>query len=382
MDPKSSRAISNEPMLLTKDTYAIYQDCIPIEDLPRKYIDAVQAAHQLGVQYLWIDSLCIIQDDQQDWEIESAQMHRVYRHSYCNLSATSSTSSNEGLFYERDATWLRSHVIIPGNDMDPAMVTQEMDEEWYSRLDEEPLYSRGWVCQERLLSTRNVSFARHLVYFKCAKEMSSELSGDHEYISEKNIRNRIRTVDRQLFSLRTLGNYQFPSLAWNNIVAFYSGCDLANPTDKLVVISGVARVFHERMKSTYLAGIWFRDLLEGLTWRRSIRSTLSRARYTEYIAPSWSWASINAQVDYELIFNQYHYLADCEEASTVPYGTDPLGRVRSGSLRLRCCPIPLLLDYDKFRMYKNCHEVELLRQMESALEAFVPIGHTTGHPVT
>ncbi|KAK8076551.1 hypothetical protein PG994_003823 [Apiospora phragmitis] len=355
---------------LTKATYDMYRDHIPTEDLPRKYIDAIQAAQQLGVQYLWIDSLCIVQDDEKDWETESAQMHRVYRHGFCNISAASSSSTNEGLFYHRDATWLRPHVIIPGNNLDPVVVTQPgIDTEWYVRLDKEPLYSRAWVCQERLLATRNVSYARHLVYFECTKEMSSELSEGDGSGQERNIRNR--TLGEQLLSMRTLGEHPKPHNAWRTVVEYYSGCNLTYPTDKLVAISGVARVFHGSINSTYLAGMWSDTLLEGLAWQRSMHSVRPRGRYTEYLAPSWSWVSMNAQVDYEHFHYKYHTLANCEEVSTVPHGTDPFGRVRSGSLRLRCYAIPLLLDYDEFRMRTAWTGKEFEYQMRAAMEPFV-----------
>ncbi|KAK8091988.1 HET-domain-containing protein [Apiospora hydei] len=376
-------------LTLTKATYDLYRECIPMDDLPRKYIDAIQAAQQLGVQYLWIDSLCIIQDDEKDWAAESAQMHRVYRHGFCNLSAASSSSSNEGLFYNRDATWLRPHVIILGNsNIHPAVVTQPgRDTEWHARLDKEPLYSRAWVCQERLLSTRNISYARHLVYFECAKEMSSELTkdskGEHG-AQATSFRSRRNTYGEQPLSLRTLGEHPSPHDAWKTIVEYYSGCDLTYPTDKLVAISGVARVFHERFQSPqYLAGLWSDNLLEGLAWQRSSAypERPRGGRYADYLAPSWSWVSMNAQVDYKQFrYGGYDYqpLADIEEVNTVPHvGSDPFGRVRSGSLRLRCYAIPLQLDYDEFRARTTLTGREFELQLARAAETFVPKQHSS-----
>ncbi|KAK8022307.1 HET-domain-containing protein [Apiospora rasikravindrae] len=366
---------------LTKATYDLYRDRIPTKDLPRKYVDAIQAAQQLGVLYLWIDSLCIIQDDEDDWAAESAQMHRVYRHAFCNLSAASSSSANEGLFYNRDAKWLQPHVIIPGNNnIYPVVVTQPgRDTEWHARLDKEPLYSRAWVCQERLLATRNVSYARHLVYFECAKEMSSELSKGEHGAQAKSFRSRRNTYGEQPLSLRTLGEHPSPHDAWKTIVEYYSGCDLTYPTDKLVAISGVARVFRESFQpSTYLAGLWSDNLLEGLAWQRS--STQSRrprggGRYAEYLAPSWSWVSINAQVDYkQFSYGGYEYqpLADIDNVRVVPHlWTDPFGRVRSGSLRLRCYVIPLQLDYDEFRTRTSLTGREFELQVARAAEKLV-----------
>ncbi|KAK8123642.1 hypothetical protein PG999_003560 [Apiospora kogelbergensis] len=338
---------------LTKKTYDAYQDRIPMGRLPRKYIDAIQAAQQLGVQYLWIDSLCIIQDDKKDWERESAQMHRVYRHGFCNLSAASARSDDEGLFYDRDAVWLKPHVVIPGNNMKSLQITQyDCDSKWFVSLDNEPLYGRGWVCQERRLSTRNISYARHLVYFECASEMSSEISGGPAGgVQGQTIRNKRK--EEPLFSLRSLGISESRAShdAWRRIVENYSACELTVPTDKLAAIAGVARVFHETIGSTYVAGMWTDNLLQALAWERSMPSLrrFPRPRYSEYIAPSWSWMSFHGPVGYFPTEDSQHAYADCEEVRTVPYGIDPFGRVRSGTLRLRCYAIPLVLaKRDKF----------------------------------
>lgn len=325
---------SNTTVKLTKEMYDAYQYRIPTEDLSRKYIDAIQ-------------------------------------HGHCNISAASSISANEGLFYERDAARARPHVIVPGNNLDPAVVKQRMDGEWYSPLDKEPLYSRGWVCQERLLSTRNVSFARHLVYFECVKEMGSELPDVEDGGQEGSLRNRNTDLNEQLFSLRTLREHRNPHDAWKAVVEFYSGCDQTYPTDKLVALPGVAQIFHERIKSTYLAGIWSNNFLEGLAWQRSRYSTHPKTKNTEYLAPSWSWVSVNVQVEYSYSEYGFQSLVECEEVNTVPHGTDPFGRVQSGSLRLRCYPIPLLLDYGKILKHTECKGWEFGWLMDTALNTFI-----------
>ncbi|KAK8848965.1 HET-domain-containing protein [Apiospora arundinis] len=370
---------------LTRETYRAYQGRVPMENLPRKYLDAIQAARQLGVQYLWIDSLCIIQDDEMDWERESAQMHRVYRYGFCNLSAASARPENdEGLFYDRDAVWVKPHVIIPRNNntdnMKSLEITQyEFDNEWFARLDREPLYGRGWVCQERLLSTRNVSFARHLVYFECASEISSDVSGGSGGWGRGDSM-RSKRSDEKLFSLRTLGMSESsmpPQMAWQQIVEFYSTCKLTVPTDKLVAIGGIARAFHERTGSKYVAGLWTDSLLQGLAWQRfwpGLRRS-PRVKYSEYIAPSWSWMSHNGPVAHAPVYERHAY-AECDEVSTVPYGTDSFGRIRSGTLRLRCYAVPLVLvkqqGEDGGRLYSKDGKGDLQDALEMAVRSFVP----------
>jgi hypothetical protein len=69
---------------------------ISINDLSRTFQDAVRITRELGERYLWIDSLCIIQDDEDDWAREAALMAEVYRNSYCTLTGLSSKDSTEG----------------------------------------------------------------------------------------------------------------------------------------------------------------------------------------------------------------------------------------------------------------------------------------------
>lgn len=74
---------------------------ILLEELPQTFKDAVSLTRNLGIQYLWIDSLCIKQLDKQDWETEARKMGSVYANSYLNIAATSSAEGRGGIFKER-----------------------------------------------------------------------------------------------------------------------------------------------------------------------------------------------------------------------------------------------------------------------------------------
>lgn len=87
-------------LLLTKQNRDGLLDELP--SLPKTFAEAVSACRKLGIRYLWIDSLCIIQDDLDDWEREASLMHRVYKRAWCNLSAAASRDSSEGLYRERN----------------------------------------------------------------------------------------------------------------------------------------------------------------------------------------------------------------------------------------------------------------------------------------
>jgi hypothetical protein len=86
-------------ILLTTENKMTQQN--EIQDLPRTFEEAIFVCRKLSIRYLWIDSLCIVQDDPEDWAREAALMQHVYSRAWCNLSATASRHSNEGLFRER-----------------------------------------------------------------------------------------------------------------------------------------------------------------------------------------------------------------------------------------------------------------------------------------
>ncbi|KAE8422970.1 heterokaryon incompatibility [Aspergillus pseudocaelatus] len=126
----------------------------------------------LQVQYLWIDRLCIYQDDSQDWERESANMGSIYANAYLCISATSAMSSTEGLVPLRTS---RPSVRLPHMNnncrgyIDACLLPSQFEfYKWdFLNLDNEPLSRRAWAFQERLFSRRSLLFASDKVYFVC-----------------------------------------------------------------------------------------------------------------------------------------------------------------------------------------------------------------------
>jgi hypothetical protein len=82
----------------TQSTIRDLRDRIRYTDLPRTYRDAVSVCRSLSIRYLWIDSLCIIQDSKEDWAREAANMAYVYSNSYLTISADWSSNSEGGCY--------------------------------------------------------------------------------------------------------------------------------------------------------------------------------------------------------------------------------------------------------------------------------------------
>ena len=89
-------------MTLTKHNLERFLDAIAYRDLAQTFRVAVSVSVALGIRYLWIDSLCILQDSLDDWINESKTMQDVYTHAYCTIAATCTTSSTDGMLRDRD----------------------------------------------------------------------------------------------------------------------------------------------------------------------------------------------------------------------------------------------------------------------------------------
>ncbi|KAF1362991.1 heterokaryon incompatibility, partial [Lizonia empirigonia] len=154
---------------LTRDNYSEFTRGIPVRDLPRTFQDAVYVAASMEqVGYLWIDSLCIIQYDEQDWLVQSATMDRVYSETYLNLSATASFNSHGGLFRHGDFKLLEEEDVLLNIEGLPLAYDRKDATFWEQEVDRGPVNSRGWVLQERLMSPRVLYFCHDQVGWECA----------------------------------------------------------------------------------------------------------------------------------------------------------------------------------------------------------------------
>jgi hypothetical protein len=134
-----------------------------MEDLPQNFRDAIKVTRELKKRYLWIDSLCIIQDDIADWEREAITMERIYNMAYCTLAASSAHNSTIGFLQPRPP---RRHLAINRIARAPIYVCEPIDD--FDRdVEMSTLNSRAWVFQERCLSRRIIHFTDTQTYWEC-----------------------------------------------------------------------------------------------------------------------------------------------------------------------------------------------------------------------
>jgi hypothetical protein len=293
---------------------------IKFSELPKTFRHAVRITRGLGIRYLWIDSLCIIQDDEKDWKIESAKMADVYMCSQLNIAATHSSNGNGGCFAERWSLDTLNQIEL--NVGEDAPIGPEDNEEGnykifvrhalhvahdhftrsmdYAHTIEHasPLLGRGWVLQERLLSSRTLHFHAEELIWECASGISCECSrledyqwGDPDGLLQQSQPDQLKLLYTSI-SAPTATESQILD-GWLELISEYCKLKITKQTDRLPAISGLASRLARRLPGEYLAGLWSQDLPRALCWLKESGNQNKHPSFRGPHAsvPSWSWAS-------------------------------------------------------------------------------------------
>jgi Heterokaryon incompatibility protein (HET) len=162
-----------KPISTTKETIEAHRKAIKFDDLPKTLQDAIVITRQLGVQFLWIDSLCIIQDDTDDWRYESERMGKVFASAYCTIAATSAKGSNEGFLIPRSVKQ-SVRLVDKSAGATFSVYACEVGTNFDCDVENGILNTRGWVLQERALSPRTIHFTKTQTYWECGSVIRCE----------------------------------------------------------------------------------------------------------------------------------------------------------------------------------------------------------------
>jgi Heterokaryon incompatibility protein (HET) len=261
---------------LTVENLSQLLKSIPFTELPKTFQDAISITRALGIQYLWIDSLCILQDSEDDWRRESAMMGDVYSNSFCSIAATKAKDGSVGCFGNRDVFEAIPLIIKPAAGS-PALQSRLTDGDEYPEyhflsddlvnqaITYSPLGCRAWFFQERLLSPRILHFSAHQMVFECPKAVACERypAGVSVMPGKEHLKQSVSITSE---TLAQLSSDQWPELhlIWEEIVKTYSRMSLTYVKDKLIAISGIAQRMSGSFKCNYLAELWEERLLEQL----------------------------------------------------------------------------------------------------------------------
>lgn len=342
---------NNMPLKLTQAMESESNFCFPLADLPKTFQEAIEVSRQLGILYLWIDSLCIIQsgDDRQDWYREASSMDMVYTNSHCNISATDAEDSTKGLFRHRAPLYIgRPRVKVNLDDVqsDTGHVECLMTDYLLRThvLLHSPLDKRGWIFQERFLAPRVLHFCQDQLFWECREHtvcetFPQELPLVCLYYTSAFLKSEAKNRQRiaQQLDGNSIGETNWEDL-WTTLVRTYSPRNLSVPGDKLVALSGVAKHVMPYIKDAYVAGMWCRNLEKFLMWH----VTGPKPRPPSYRAPSWSWASVDGLIQYTGRATQ-EILIHTEDVVLHYAIEDITGAVTGRWLDLRGCLKPMRL---------------------------------------
>ncbi|RDW57014.1 hypothetical protein BP6252_13932 [Coleophoma cylindrospora] len=391
----------------TNETLSSHKTQIPWQKLATTIQDAIRLTRILGLKYIWIDSLCIIQDDASDWAAESAVMGDIYEFSTVTIAATHAAQGSDGCFSER---YRRSY----GSPFTPRSITstelvytdaqgvawpicsrRQLSHSFTNHSKDEiekqdlALLTRAWVFQERLLASRTLHLTNSEVVWECKQGMVCECGGlrkDADAFDDINLKARFDILVQ--FTTRETGVYpQFVSQMWEILVQSYMKKNLTFSSDRMIALSGITKKFQAATKWTYIAGIWQEELPGALLWR--FRSDKKFRRPVEYIAPSWSWASLEGGYP-EWIFEKtagrdYSPGVQVIEVKCEPKNDDEFGQLSSASLEIFGNVIPIAFECRLEPRYDDLDaaEVELPKSTRQMLMQYGGVdlgGRTTiGH---
>ncbi|SPO01884.1 uncharacterized protein DNG_04557 [Cephalotrichum gorgonifer] len=355
------------PARMTKSNLSSMTQGIDMASLPQTVQDAIIFTKRMGLsRYLWVDALCIIQTEGKgagagrdgahvaDWAVESSKFGEYYYNALCTLAATGTTCSTDGLFLHRPGLEyavqpLSLHRYHTEDDSLREMTIEPQFPSWLDSIAFAPLLSRGWTVQERAMSMRILHFARDCVLWECCATRASEYCPSR--IQEDDERGMIAgyVLMNLLLTLECEDDDKI-NVHWFDLVTMYILCEFTFFSDRLSALSGVARRIHDLTGKRYLAGLWEGTLEHGVVWYIKIPDSAAwKAETGNYIAPSWSWASIRGAASMYFLYQDHNgdgsdiptlqgdwlFPLEVLHADTELTGPDPMGPVRGGRLRMR-----------------------------------------------
>ncbi|KAI0101350.1 heterokaryon incompatibility protein-domain-containing protein [Nemania sp. FL0031] len=250
-----------------------YKDSIPWADLSTTFQNAITITRKLGIQYIWIDSLCIIQDSTEDWRTESSKMASIYENSYLTVAATKSGSGSGGCFSTASPEYKAMQLNCEDNNglLHSIYVRRNLHDNYEVGPGNNPLLKRGWVFQERLLSPRVLHFGMQELLWECRDAVECECSyvnSNKELLLSSVSEYLLRQMLGKLSHGMKLASKSPQVLRdrWHEIVAEYTSLDLTFEKDMFPALSGVAKQMQRVRGSRYLAGLWEDNLIEDLLW--------------------------------------------------------------------------------------------------------------------
>ena len=282
-------------------------DGISIDILPQTFKDAIYITRKLGFRYLWIDSLCIIQDNTNDWHNQARDMANIYSNCVFTIAALWGNDSHSGCFVERNPLATLACNIGTSDALGGSLFATSANssqDRCLAKVKPSPLLERAWVLQERLLSPRILYYGPWELHWECEQREANEISPDHlentwPLLEDGNTKS-VRSHFRNLKPVSPIGKYLTHEEhkrsdwttydLWVGIKELYWKSKLTYHSDSLVAISGVTSAIEKATGITFASGLLLNFLQVELLWSVQNPEETSRS----LLCQSWSWASVRA----------------------------------------------------------------------------------------
>jgi hypothetical protein len=312
-------------------------DVLHLTNLPPVFQDAITIMRKFGFRYLWIDSLCILQDSVDDWNAESSKMHQYYMGSSLNIIASAAKDPTYGIFDSANLSREEGKY-----DTFPFGCLNTRGQNFVAK--------RAWTLQEEILSPRSILYTAGRIYWLCNQESSNEVFPATRL--SRGFCMHTHTQNKMLFHLPGLwdekrqeslpqGDDEYEEFFdwWYGILNNYLTKEMSFDRDRSPGIAGLAKEFARRTNTQYVCGLWREDFIRGLCWRGNGAQNNS----LEYIGPTWSWASLHPPTHGDALVYNIHQrgdlLVDDDTAKIVNVhvvneAQDPYGQIKEAVLIL------------------------------------------------
>lgn len=292
------------PLRTTKETLAQFAEEIPQEILPKTFADAIQIARDLEIPHIWIDALCIVQEDEEEWQSEAGHMDGIYRGSQLTISAVQSSDSSGGCFSSKNDGLREGEMLFrtPSNDVgDLGLLVRVYRGDIRKRaIDDTALSRRGWTLQEQLLSPRLVSCMQPEVHWNCRgghrTECGLHFNSDLTNMLGSSLPLRLSSTSTdcslQLHEKRTRNT-------WRLLVENYSNRCFTFPQDRVAAIVGITRYVAAQLRDEPILGLWKSSFSQDLAWLRIEKEPKQEFSSLTELLPSWSWLACPGEVAYD-----------------------------------------------------------------------------------
>jgi hypothetical protein len=340
-------------MVTTADCLPQYQQSIEGSMLPKTIQDAITTTRAMGLRYLWVDSLCILQDSEEDKSREIQRMGEIYQNSAVCILAAAAVKATDGFLrrIERPSRHQWKLPFFSPSGEQGNMILQHWTEDGEYDPDLDPVNQRAWIFQEMVLSPRLLIFppAPHPIKWQCRGLQRSNGGSVVQYPTSHlpRLTSALMRGPREVDSVPTASKRDDEDLwnIWGNLLANFTSRGLSEITDNLPALSATATLFGP-WGGTYLAGLWSNHLIRGLLWRYNPSQVADILTEVPSRGPSWSWASLHQRIIHVLtrertaIHPHQFEVIDCQVTLSNP--AVPFGRVRGGVLTVNALLKPAL----------------------------------------